>query len=62
MNDGSITENDASNEPQTASVRVNPAFSIALKPTYVAEFMPIGPGVIWLTATISVNSEFDIPN
>ena len=57
MNEGNITENDASKDPQIACVRDMSAFSIALKPTYVAEFMPIGPGVIWLTATISVNSE-----
>ena len=30
MNEGSITENEASREPQTAWVRVIPAFSIAL--------------------------------
>ena len=35
------------------------AFITAVYPTYVAEFIPIGPGVIWLTATISVNSAGD---
>ncbi|EJW96876.1 hypothetical protein EVA_15026 [gut metagenome] len=29
---------------------------VAIKPTYVAELMPMGPGVIWLMAMMSVNS------
>ncbi len=48
INEGSVTAKVATIAPHTLPVAVNP--------TYVAELMPIGPGVIWLMATISVNS------
>ena len=48
MKEGRTTAKVAMTDPTTLPVEVNP--------TYVAALIPIGPGVIWLIATISVNS------
>ena len=55
-NDGKTSENVATKEPSTDSALPMPMLWMAVKPQYVAELMPIGPGVIWLIATMLVNS------
>jgi len=56
MKEGSTTEKVAMIEPKIPTVCEYPAFMTAEYPTYVAELIPIGPGVIWLIAMMSVNS------
>ena len=56
MSDGSTSANVAVALPSTAMVSLKPALCTAVYPQYVAEFIPIGPGVIWLMATMFVNS------
>ena len=51
-----ITAPEATNAPTTACHGSYPAFITAVYPVYVAVLIPTGPGVIWLTANISVNS------
>ena len=57
INEGSTTEHVATAEPSIPVACEYPAFTTAVYPTYVAEFIPMGPGVIWLIATMSVNSD-----
>lgn len=55
---GTVTANVARTEPkipQPIPCREGSTLPGATKPMYVAEFMPIGPGVIWEIATTSVN-------
>lgn len=55
-NDGNTRAKVAVNEPSTANASPMPALCTAVYPQYVAELIPIGPGVICEIATILVNS------
>lgn len=55
-NEGSTRAKVAVAEPRTAMASPYPALCTAAYPQYVAELMPMGPGVICDMATIFVNS------
>ena len=55
MNEGNTTAKVAVNEPRTLINSDAPDFDRTSYPTYVAELIPIGPGVICEMATMSVN-------
>lgn len=59
INDGNTNAKVAVKLPNIGIIPLKPAFCTAVYPQYVAELIPIGPGVICEMATIFVNSADD---